>query len=1388
MAITVTSLPSGVLGVPYSQVLAASGGMTPYIWMVSSGNLPFGLTLASNGTIRGTPTASAQSSSFTVKVTDSRSPAQSASQPLSITITSGSSTVSITTTSLPSGVAGTSYSSALSASGGKPPYSWVVVSGNLPNGLTLASNGTISGTPTQSGTFPITVQVKDSSSPAQTASQGFSIVIAAAGTPVSITTSSLPNGTQNVGYSTTLAATGGKTPYTWTITSGSFPAGLTLAASSGTIGVTPTASAQSSSFTVKVTDSSSPAQSASKPLSITIASGVTATPGATATQYVMSYTAANSSQCMIEVSTSPTYNPLVHAVDPTIFANANFDGQTNAGSRAFAVGQKWIAQENVAPPVISVGSANRGAHSNLVTVNYNNQPFAVGDNITITGMSNSAYNDSWARVDVATANSFNYEVLTAASAGGDTSGSGIITRANRYSLALAADTTYYYRIGGASNTCGASPATGTFSTMNIPNGNTWEEGPVTDNNGLQIEPTIPESRTASFVDPLTGANIHRVSLFSDANVKASGWTSGFFRPCSITTSSNGFYHCQVGLGDSAGAGIYSIKSTGETHWLGFMHFTYTDSGGHTCCQQGVGSVISAFNSTIDTTNANVSYGMALTNAGFPYSAGHPAKSVLVKVTYPGNDAVDAATGAYFDNSNPANTTALTPDPSNTLTDKFVAFDAAYDPQKFPGCAIIEAYGDYLTGNCASINQGSPTWLFAYQISTSSVVGLGPFYKNPRCRWCGSHGTVVDASDKWIGFSTAYMIGPQTGEWHANLASPISSGATSLSVTAPVWQPSATYSNFGYPYDRGFAIVDSNGNLQVATTYGTTGSGAHPTWNTSLAGTTSDGTVVWTNEGAATSVNEPQNIFPRPGGDGTTYWSFLMPVAGATGGGGEYNGDLFKFDDGTNECVRVVTVGSSGQWTSVTRGYNANGISGCAATASAHSAGASLRALCEQDSEAQAYAGNYWDFIDDPHMTDTTDTKFVQQTRSIGHGYVRQAAPHGNIFNTFQVINTNNPFLASDFTGNISFELATTLKFSNITTDSVGVTHQDYTNWDSENASFKDSALGALFFVTGGGSGGYGSFSKVGGTTSIYKYSPGSALNGTYGTFSSTLPYVPTSGGNTIKDISGLSSALTDGSATPTSCIVVAAGECWSGSVVDEMYANLPVVDAGSANICNNGGENASFLGHDWCMMNTSTYGNALNQYGLLPANFLGNDPHGVPIYGAGLSRRIAQNALGGFRLQSFAPHAVPDGTEALFMSCIADAHLTTNGAGIDPYGCQVFAALIPPQPTADGIDRTNYENVTITIGAGSGGATQARVKYGYQENEPNRGTTWPPAIHFYCTQYQGTCYSSNQNLSLGSQQTLQIGVPQRVLFYQVEYLNGANQVVASDPIMTVAIP
>jgi len=91
---------------------------------------------------------------------------------------------------------------------------------------------------------------------------------------LAISTTSLPAGLPNTGYSAALAASGGSAPYTWSIFSGTLPAGLALNASSGAITGTPSATG-TSNFTVQASDASSPAQVATKALSINIISSQT---------------------------------------------------------------------------------------------------------------------------------------------------------------------------------------------------------------------------------------------------------------------------------------------------------------------------------------------------------------------------------------------------------------------------------------------------------------------------------------------------------------------------------------------------------------------------------------------------------------------------------------------------------------------------------------------------------------------------------------------------------------------------------------------------------------------------------------------------------------------------------------------------------------------------------------------------------------------------------------------------------------------------------------------------------------------------------------------------------------------------------------------------------
>jgi hypothetical protein len=244
LAVSTASLPSGTVGSSYSQTLAATGGSGTYTWSITSGSLPSGLSLnSSTGAITGTPSAAA-TASFTVQVADGIG---TVSKALSITI--NPSTLTISTSSLAAGNVNTAYSQTLGASGGTSPYTWSLSSGSLPAGLSLnSSTGVISGTPTGASTVSATYLVTDSAS--VTANKTLSITINAA---LAVSTASLASGTVGSSYSQTLAATGGSGTYTWSITSGSLPTGLSLASSTGVISGTPSAAA-TASFTVRVAD------------------------------------------------------------------------------------------------------------------------------------------------------------------------------------------------------------------------------------------------------------------------------------------------------------------------------------------------------------------------------------------------------------------------------------------------------------------------------------------------------------------------------------------------------------------------------------------------------------------------------------------------------------------------------------------------------------------------------------------------------------------------------------------------------------------------------------------------------------------------------------------------------------------------------------------------------------------------------------------------------------------------------------------------------------------------------------------------------------------------------------------------------------------------------
>jgi hypothetical protein len=283
LTITSSALASGTVGSSYSQSLQASGGTAPYVWTITSGRLPAGLTLTqSSGMISGTATTNG-TSTFTATVTDSSSPAQVTSTTPTLVVAPNA--LSIATAQLAQATVGTAYLQTLQATGGTAPYTWSLRSGQLPLGLSWSASGVISGTPTSHSSSGFTVTVTDSGTPTQAQSADMTInSTPAVPVPLSIS-AALATATTGSVYSQSLQVSGGTPGYTWAIASGSLPSGLTLASTTGIISGTPAASG-TSTFTLSVHDNGSPTETQATTASITVSTPQNLSPGSGRTWYV----------------------------------------------------------------------------------------------------------------------------------------------------------------------------------------------------------------------------------------------------------------------------------------------------------------------------------------------------------------------------------------------------------------------------------------------------------------------------------------------------------------------------------------------------------------------------------------------------------------------------------------------------------------------------------------------------------------------------------------------------------------------------------------------------------------------------------------------------------------------------------------------------------------------------------------------------------------------------------------------------------------------------------------------------------------------------------------------------------------------------------------------
>ncbi|HNG34290.1 MAG TPA: putative Ig domain-containing protein, partial [Blastocatellia bacterium] len=252
---------TGVVGVPYNGTFTSVPAVTDPLfggWNVvdptagGTGPLPPGLTLSQAGVLSGTPT---MAGSFPVTVNVLVGGQCSKQMNLTITINPGTCpTINVNPTTLTAGQENVAYNAAITATPAAA-YTFTVLNGALPAGLSLSTGGTLSGTPTATGTFTFTVEAKDANN--CTGQRQYALTINRVCPTIQVdapVNSTLPAGSMGQAYAQqTFTQTGTTATVNWSVSAGTLPGGLALAPSTGLLSGTPTATGNFA-FTVRATD------------------------------------------------------------------------------------------------------------------------------------------------------------------------------------------------------------------------------------------------------------------------------------------------------------------------------------------------------------------------------------------------------------------------------------------------------------------------------------------------------------------------------------------------------------------------------------------------------------------------------------------------------------------------------------------------------------------------------------------------------------------------------------------------------------------------------------------------------------------------------------------------------------------------------------------------------------------------------------------------------------------------------------------------------------------------------------------------------------------------------------------------------------------------------
>jgi hypothetical protein len=489
---------------------------------------------------------------------------------------------------------------------------------------------------------------------------------------------------------------------------------------------------------------------------------------------------------------------------------------------------------------------------------------------------------------------------------------------------------------------------------------------------------------------------------------------------------------------------------------------------------------------------------------------------------------------------------------------------------------------------------------------------------------------------------------------------------------------------------------------------------------------------------------------------------VSPVADTTlpGISGAEPGDRFNVV-GTSEYVRIVsktTIDADTKQWAITRGINSSPRTTLTTQ--------QLQAYCTALPDTNPYDSAHtfhWKFLADKFAEDTGGANYFGEGYHNGaHHSMRGAYNYVALYNVIYDPATQEPFNKP-----YSYGISDMLKVNGKEYPGGGVFQSHPSNLQTASADkgwFTD--IRPFIFGTGFGQ---SSATLQSGTSQVYKWAGADSTQDADGLSRKQIPTLATCGSKVLRDISGPSSSITDAD-NFTYCVAHRANECRTGAVVGDVYVSC----AAAVPSC------SSTSSMDICVGDMGPYGLAVNQIrsdynrdGL--RSFVS---WGVQQYGIGYARRIS-GIFARYRLMdSFASaKATPDGS---WLIVPVEAHERKD----------MWAVKLPPFPAKDSVNRSQWVPVPVHLKPPPGlGADNAVVEFGYTPE-------------FQCTSRAEACVKDGNasepfvfagdmltGVPCASGCTVEIpAVSQKVLYYRWKYRDTSNAVVAVSGTRVLAVP